>query len=100
VVTLLVNDEITHHISAKVNETINFSATETFDADGDTLSYLWDFGDGSTNTSQMTNHSFSSNGPYQVTLTVSEDAENGLEETDKIVVTVKETSKGNGNGNG
>jgi uncharacterized protein YxjI len=100
VVTILVNDEITHHVNAEVNETINFSATETFDAEGDTLSYLWDFGDGSTNTSQMTNHSFSSKGTYQVTLTVSEDAENGLEETDKIVVTVKETSKGNGNGNG
>jgi hypothetical protein len=34
-----------------------------------------------------------------VSLTVSEDSVNGLEETDKITVTVKETGKGNGNGN-
>lgn len=99
VVTIIVNNEITHHINVEVNESITFNATETFDPDGNELSYYWDFDDGNTNTSQETNHSFSEKGSYQVTLTVSEDSANGLEETDKITVTVKETGKGNGNGN-
>ena len=97
VVTIIVNNEITHHINVEVNESITFNATETFDPDGNELSYYWDFDDGNTNTSQETNHSFSDKGSYQVTLTVSEDSANGLEETDKITVTVKETGKGNGN---
>lgn len=99
VVTIIVNNEITHHINVGVNESITFNATETFDPDGNELLYYWDFDDGNTNTSQETNHSFSEKGSYQVTLTVSEDSANGLEETDKITVTVKETGKGNGNGN-
>ena len=97
VVTIIVNNEITHHINVEVNESITFNATETFDPDGNELLYYWDFDDGNTNTSQETNHSFSEKGSYQVTLTVSEDSANGLEETDKITVTVKETGKGNGN---
>jgi len=99
VVTIIVNNEITHHINVEINESISFNATETFDPDGNELTYYWDFDDGSTNTSQETNHSFSEKGSYQVSLTVSEDSVNGLEETDKITVTVKETGKGNGNGN-
>jgi len=99
VVTIIVNNEITHHINVEVNESITFNATETFDPDGNELSYYWDFDDGHTNTTQEINHSFSEKGSYQVTLTVSEDSENGLEETDKITVTVKETGKGKGNGN-
>lgn len=54
--------------------TVSFTSTNTFDQDGDPLTYLWDFGDGTTSTGPNPVHVFDSgNGVatgYPVVLTV------------------------------
>ena len=51
--------------------TVAFSATAT-DADGDALTYSWNFGDGGTSTSQNPTHVYQQLGFYNATLTVSD----------------------------
>jgi PKD repeat protein len=50
--------------------TITFSATTSSDADGDYLSYVWTFGDGSSATGVTTSHVYAAAGFYQINLTV------------------------------
>ncbi|HHM21188.1 MAG TPA: PKD domain-containing protein, partial [Bacteroidetes bacterium] len=55
--------------------TVSFSSFNTFDQDGDPLTYLWDFGDGTTSTLPHPVHTFSGGpGPtgFTVSLTVSD----------------------------
>ncbi len=57
-------------------EVLSFTATAV-DAGNDTLSFSWDFGDGSSaETGSSTTHAFPNSGSYSVTLTVS-DEDNG-----------------------
>ena len=58
-----------------VNETITFDASASTDPDGNITPYEWNFGDGNiTNTThERLNHSYSSAGCYEVTLTVTDD---------------------------
>jgi len=49
---------------------VNFTANAS-DADGDALSYAWDFGDGGTSSAENPSHSFAA-GNYTVTLEVSD----------------------------
>lgn len=51
--------------------TVDFSVTMG-DPDGDTLTYLWNFGDGNTSTSANPTHTYSAEGTYTVDLTVSD----------------------------
>ncbi|PHR65303.1 MAG: hypothetical protein COA51_05580 [Idiomarina sp.] len=51
-----------------------FDASASSDTDGSIVSYDWNFGDGTTATGALNNHSFSAAGEYSVTLTVSDDA--------------------------
>ncbi len=61
-----------------------FSASAT-DADGDTLRYLWDFGDGSAyREGAQVSHAFAGGGTYQVTLHVS-DSRGGLVTTTRTL---------------
>ncbi len=58
-------------------EVLSFTATAV-DAGNDTLSFDWDFGDGSSvETGSSTTHAFPDSGNYSVTLTVS-DEDNGI----------------------
>ena len=50
-----------------------FDGTESWDADGQILSYDWDFGDGASDTGATTTHTFTGPGTYTVTLTVLDD---------------------------
>ena len=52
--------------------TSTFDASASSDADGDSLTYFWDFGDGTTSNQAVVSHSFVSNGSYDVVLTVSD----------------------------
>ena len=55
--------------------TVNFSSFNTYDQDGGTLSYLWNFGDGTTGTQPNPTHTFTSGASptgYTVTLTVTD----------------------------
>jgi hypothetical protein len=74
-------------LSASTGQTITFTAAAT-DANGDTLAYAWDFGDGdySVDNSAVTTHSFGSAGEYPVVVTVS-DMKGGVAR-DSVIVTI------------
>ncbi len=52
--------------------TVHFSSAGTTDADGDTLTYFWDFGDGTNSTETNPTKVYSTNGTYTVELHVSD----------------------------
>lgn len=55
-----------------VGEVVTFDASSSYDPDGTIVEYRWDFGDGNviTTTTPTVTHTYSSWGPYKVTLTV------------------------------
>lgn len=60
------------------------------DADGESLKYVWDFGDGHKSYKKNTSHAFKKNGSYTVTLTVSDGTES---DTSTVKVRVKKIKK-------
>lgn len=64
---------------------VTFSSAGSRDPDGTSLTYLWDFKDGTTSTAANPVHSFSANGTYNVTLTVSDGSKTGTA-TSKVTV--------------
>lgn len=58
-----------------LNESVTFDATESLDPDGSIVSYEWDFGDGTTDTTTdpITEHTYESGGEKTVTLRVTDD---------------------------
>ncbi|GAB4204615.1 MAG: hypothetical protein OHK0022_29950 [Roseiflexaceae bacterium] len=62
-------------ISGTIPLAVNFSASAS-DIDGDTLSYAWDFGDGTTGSGASTSHTYTSPGSFVARLTV-EDSNGG-----------------------
>lgn len=66
---------------------VTFDAGTSSDADGDGLTYTWNFGDGATATGAQVAHTFSGGGTYPVVLTVSDGT--GLSNgTDRDALTV------------
>ena len=53
--------------------TVEFSAEESSDPDGEIQSYQWEFGDGSTSSGSTVSHRFESAGDYTVRVTVTDD---------------------------
>jgi len=74
--------------SGLVEETLSFSGSGSSDSDGRIVSYVWDFGDGSTGGEVNVTHSYSAAGSYQVTLTVTDDG--GLSDSSTQTVQVAE----------
>lgn len=72
-----------------------FDAGGSSDADGDTLSYSWDFGDGKSGSGVTASHTYPADGNYIVTLTVSDGTDSDIA-TDTVSVT--DTSGGGGGG--
>ena len=54
-------------------ENVTFDASGSNDSDGSITSYAWEFGDGTTATGEVVNHSYDSAGNYTVNLTVTDD---------------------------
>ncbi len=75
--------------------TINFDASGSTVTDGSTLSYSWDFGDGSTGVGVRIAHEYVLAGEYTVTLTASN--ADGVSNTATQIITITEPTTGGGN---
>jgi PKD repeat protein len=87
-VVITINNTIENHppvalFSFSINDHAVQFTDQSYDLNGDTLSYFWNFGDGSTCTQQNPLHVYAADGSYTVTLQVS-DGNN----TDEIAVMV------------
>ena len=69
-----------------VGEEITFNGSLSYDPDGSIISWRWDFGDGTNGTGETTTHVYSSNGTYEVTLTVTDN--DGAIDEDSIDVVI------------
>jgi subtilisin family serine protease/PKD repeat protein len=76
-------------LSAYTGDTVTFDGSGSDDADGEIVSYDWDFGDGSPHgTDVIASHVYSAAGTYNVTLTVTDNG--GLTDTDNCTATISE----------
>jgi PKD repeat protein len=71
------NNPPTANFSASGNpvdagETINFDSSGSFDPEGDSLTYAWNFGDGNASQLQQPSHSYDDSGTYDVSLVVTD----------------------------
>ncbi|MBN1539346.1 MAG: right-handed parallel beta-helix repeat-containing protein [Candidatus Thermoplasmatota archaeon] len=55
------------------NSTVTFDAANTFDRDGRIVEYLWDLGDGKTDTGRSVGHLYDEDGTYDVSLKATDD---------------------------
>lgn len=70
---------------------IQFDGTGSSDADGNNLTYAWDFGDGSTGSGPTPTHAYAFPNSYLATLTVTDDGSPSLSDTDVASVSVVTT---------
>jgi PKD repeat protein len=73
--------------STKVGENISFSSSGSSDPDGLIVSYHWDFGDGNTSNQANPIHSYSQEGIYTVTLTVTDEQGDQATDTTQVIIT-------------
>ncbi len=79
----------TYNIS---NRKVNFTENST-DSDGSIVSYLWEFGDGTTSTQKNTTHTYRDYGEYQVNLTVEDDQGIKTKLSKTIILNIEEKIK-------
>ncbi|MBN2134712.1 MAG: right-handed parallel beta-helix repeat-containing protein [Acidobacteria bacterium] len=65
---------------------VTFDGSGSSDPDGDTLSYSWDFGDGSSSSEVSPAHTYNTAGTYNAVLTVTDGK--GGEDQDSVTITV------------
>jgi ELWxxDGT repeat protein len=66
--------------------TITFNAAASSDPDDDSLTYAWDFGDGTTGTGVAPEHAYTALGSYTVTLTVNDGTDSSAPATATVTV--------------
>lgn len=74
------------HSGAQGDE-IAFVGSASYDLDGEIVSWVWDFGDGSTGSGEIVTHVYPAEGVYMVTLCVTDDEE--LESCCTTTVTIE-----------
>lgn len=74
---------------------VHFSSINSTDPDNDPLSYLWDFGDGQSTPTGNPDHTYTANGTYTVTLTVTDS--HGATANATTVITVGDAALSNAN---
>lgn len=74
-------------IEGDVPLVVNFQQTST-DADGEIVSYAWDFGDGNQSTEENPSHTYESQGSFEARLTVTDNA--GGQNSKALTITVKD----------
>ena len=72
--------------AATLGEAVSFSSSGSVDPDGNIVSYLWQFDDGSSSSEANPSHTYSTSGTFAVTLTVTDDA--GYQGLDTATVTI------------
>jgi PKD repeat protein len=78
---------------ATATRDVFLSSTESFDRNNDPLTYKWDFGDGTTATSDSfngVNHAYAEPGDYEVTLIVNDGKEDSLPAKSSVKVLANE----------
>ena len=73
--------------TGKIGEPISFDASDSYDPDGDVISFKWDFGDGSMGYSAKLSHTYEKTGKYLVTLTITDSEGNYDTETIEVDIT-------------
>lgn len=74
-----------------VGDDVTFDGSGSTDADNDSLTYDWEFGDGENVSGEPTvTHAYSEAGTYEATLTVED--EHGVTDTNTVTVTVEENT--------
>ncbi len=69
-----------------VDEEVTFNASTSHDADGTIVSYDWDFGDGTTGSGVTVAHTYTADGSYSVTLTVTDNDDLSDSATQEVTV--------------
>jgi len=64
-----------------IGEQLTFNGSNSFDHEGEIISYLWDFGDGYNQYDMTAVHAYESKGVYPVTLTVVDNSGNEVNDT-------------------
>jgi PKD repeat protein len=73
-----------------VNTPITFSGTGSTDSDGEITSYEWDLGDGTTKSGSTITHTYTAQGNYTITLTVTDN--DGAQGTDTTKAYITEST--------
>lgn len=80
------------NLACCVGKTTTFDGSKSYDPDGDSLSYSWNFGDGSTGSGAKVTHVYKERGKYTVTLAVNDNSGTDCSiDTDSFEAVVNET---------
>lgn len=79
--------------SGIIGQSFTFNASNSWDEDGDSLTFFWSFGDSATASGSIVSHSFNGVGIYEVSLEVSDGQ---VTTTDGLQVTITSVNQGGG----
>lgn len=79
---------------------VQVDASGSTDPDGEVVAYDWDFGDGTVRSGQSVSHTYGSAGEYQITLSVTDDADATATTTRTVTVSPQQDGDNGGDGGG